>query len=110
MSRHTDSRYVYIPPASVKIPNNAPNPPLPQRYSPHVGTTPPTVHMSPSDAVWRARTRKAFPIEGKSCERCGKPAQVRHHGDGQLHNLHPANIVFLCRACHVEVDPNIIPH
>lgn len=64
----------------------------------------------PGDAAWRRRTREAFPLGGM-CRGCGrKKAAIRHHRDGNVRNLSPANVELLCRACHVERDPKIIPH
>lgn len=50
-----------------------------------------------------------YPLEGRFC-RCGRAAQIRHHRDGNVRNLAAHNIEFLCRGCHVAVDPAIIPH
>lgn len=64
----------------------------------------------PGDAAWRRRTREAYPLAGRRCLLCDRPAEVRHHVDGNVRNLDRRNIEFLCRACHVDRDPKIIPH
>ena len=47
----------------------------------------------------RRRARAAFPNLGK-CERCDKPAVLRHHTDGSTLNNEPDNIELLCESCH----------
>jgi ribosomal protein L37E len=39
-----------------------------------------------------------------ACERCGKPAIDRHHIDDNPLNNDPANLVGLCRRCHMQLD------
>ena len=54
-----------------------------------------------NDAAWdRAQRRYSL---GK-CERCEKPAQDRHHIDGNIRNNDTSNIARLCRRHHMEVD------
>jgi hypothetical protein len=48
----------------------------------------------------RARRRKKLAI----CERCGKPAIDRHHGDSNTLNNSQNNLVGLCRRCHMSID------
>lgn len=52
----------------------------------------------------RARAQKMYPVLGK-CERCkSKDATDRHHVDGNTGNNVRANLQFLCRRCHMDVD------
>ena len=53
----------------------------------------------------RAVARRAYSLEGVLCERCGEePAKDRHHIDGNTAHNARANLTFLCRRCHMEVD------
>lgn len=58
------------------------------------------------DSAKRMRNRSDYPsLEGVACERCLKsPAVDRHHRDEDPGNNAPANILLLCRRCHMEVD------
>lgn len=47
------------------------------------------------------RARVRYPDLG-ACQRCGEPAELRHHVDEDTLNNEPENIEFLCRPCHVE--------
>lgn len=48
--------------------------------------------------------RRWFPMPDL-CERCGSvPPRDRHHKDANPRNNNRANIAFLCRRCHQEVD------
>jgi hypothetical protein len=59
----------------------------------------------------RYQARKLYSLEGKRCQGgCGKPAAIRHHKNGNPHDNGARNIQLLCRACHVRLDPKIIPH
>jgi hypothetical protein len=51
----------------------------------------------------RTRALRTFPT--KPCELCGDATNVdRHHIDGNTLNNSEANIVFLCRRCHMAKD------
>jgi len=49
-----------------------------------------------------SRSKRLFDLTGLACERCGVPAQVRHHRDEHPTNNAPDNVAFLCRACHAR--------
>jgi len=55
-----------------------------------------------SPAVGRQRARILYSLG--PCERCGRKAIDRHHKDGNPNNNEKANIMFLCRACHTDID------
>lgn len=58
----------------------------------------------PDKSTGYRRTRAAYPIAGELCERCRKrPARLRHHVDGDVFNLSPANVQRLCYSCHSSV-------
>lgn len=42
-----------------------------------------------------------------ACERCGKPAEQRHHRDGDTSNNERTNIAFVCHRCHMVMDGRI---
>lgn len=50
----------------------------------------------------RRRAQKLYPLG--ACEQCGRPGQDRHHKDGDTANNDPANVVILCRRCHMAID------
>lgn len=50
------------------------------------------------------QAKRRFPIAGKLCEVCERPAHDRHHRDGDSFNNVIENIAFLCRKCHMDVD------
>jgi len=51
----------------------------------------------------RTRALRSFPA--KPCELCGDTNRIdRHHIDGNTLNNLEANIVFLCRRCHMASD------
>lgn len=59
----------------------------------------------------RERARAWYPIAGRVCAECeAAPAMERHHWDGNALNNHPANVVFLCFACHHRMHTNAITH
>lgn len=47
------------------------------------------------------RTVKLYPNIG-ACERCGAPADDRHHIDEDIFNNARSNIEFLCKSCHTK--------
>jgi hypothetical protein len=47
------------------------------------------------------RARRITGYFGHDCERCGKPAELVHHRDGNPRNNDPANHERLCRRCHI---------
>ena len=47
----------------------------------------------------RRQAQRTFPIDGVACP-CGRPAQVRHHIDGNPTNNAPENVTLLCLGCH----------
>lgn len=52
----------------------------------------------------RARAIRMYAFLGE-CQKCGeRPAYDRHHKDGNTANNDPANVLFLCRSCHMIVD------
>lgn len=53
-------------------------------------------------ASGRNRAERKFP--SKPCQMCGKRRAERHHVDENTANNDPANVVFLCRKCHMKVD------
>ena len=57
----------------------------------------------PATGRWRAR--RWFPMRpGQVCAECEvRPAVERHHWDGNPLN-NTANVVFLCRRCHLRID------
>ena len=76
------------------------------------------VPRGPASAQWlgdaakfksiRERPRKMIPsLEGKLCERCGAPAEDRHHKDEDVYNNDPSNIELLCEPCHIRNHGNI---
>ena len=50
----------------------------------------------------RMRAQRMYSLG--DCERCGKKATDRHHVDGDTGNNVRANLMFLCRRCHMVVD------
>ena len=57
----------------------------------------------------RTRALRTYPTAPSECERCGEAKRLeRHHRDGDTLNNDRANIVFLCRRCHMTVDGRII--
>ncbi len=58
----------------------------------------------------RKRAQRHFPITDKTiCRKCGfnrlfTGSMTRNHIDGNVFNMNPANIEFLCLPCHAEVD------
>ncbi len=60
-------------------------------------------HRAEPSAGWQ-RAQKLVSLEGVTCERCGRPAQDRHHIDGNPLNNARENIACLCRRCHMEAD------
>ena len=42
----------------------------------------------------------AFSAHGTDCLRCGKPAVLVHHKDGNRKNSQPNNLEVLCKRCH----------
>jgi hypothetical protein len=59
-------------------------------------------HAGDRDASGRRRAQALFDLAGVSCERCGVPAEVRHHRDERPENNAPENVAFLCRSCHMK--------
>jgi len=51
----------------------------------------------------RIRMQRRIPIEGKLCQICGDPAQIRHHRDEDPRNNADENIAVICRACHMWI-------
>ena len=49
-----------------------------------------------------ARAQQLFPLG--PCQRCGRPGRERHHHDGNPHNNDPANVIVVCRRCHLALD------
>ncbi len=43
-------------------------------------------------------------FSARPCQVCGNTRSERHHSDGNPLNNVPENVVFLCRAHHMEVD------
>jgi hypothetical protein len=67
--------------------------------------TPPPPKPRPPDPVNRAwkRARTLLPILGR-CELCeGRPAYERHHWDMHPLNNRRANLIRVCRSCHLTV-------
>lgn len=70
------------------------------------------VKYGPENAQWkgdaappttkRARAQRLYALG--DCERCGAKATDRHHIDGDTGNNVRANLMFLCRRCHMTVD------
>jgi hypothetical protein len=58
---------------------------------------------NPSPALGRQRANRLFPLDGP-CKHCGRPAQHRHHIDGNSLNNRPENIALVCARCHVLVE------
>jgi 5-methylcytosine-specific restriction endonuclease McrA len=56
-----------------------------------------------SEKGGRARALHLYPVIGP-CVSCGSPRSERHHRDENTANNHPANIVILCRRCHMKED------
>lgn len=55
----------------------------------------------------RARAIRMYTFLG-NCQECEKrPAFDRHHKDGNTANNDTANVLFLCRACHMKLDGRI---
>jgi hypothetical protein len=54
----------------------------------------------PAKGTGYQRARRAFPLAGLPCDRCGAPAAERHHVDGDVFNNTPANVQRLCTPCH----------
>lgn len=58
-------------------------------------------NASPKQGWWRAE--QWFPMG--MCEECKtKPAKDRHHKDNNPLNNDPANVMRLCRRCHMKID------
>lgn len=55
-----------------------------------------------SDFAGRDRAKRLYPLE--PCEICGSKKSERHHVDGDTLNNERANIQFLCRKHHMEID------
>lgn len=55
----------------------------------------------------RAKCRWLYPDIG-ACESCGEPAVDRHHKDGDTWNNNRSNLMFLCRRCHLDIDPKFV--
>lgn len=47
------------------------------------------------------RTQALYPTLGP-CERCGRPATVRHHRSGDTHDNRQENVEQLCARCHAR--------
>jgi hypothetical protein len=54
----------------------------------------------------RSRVVRRYPIKKKDkCQKCHvKNAHDRYHKDGNLDNIEPENILFVCRRCCMELD------
>ena len=48
------------------------------------------------------RAKRRFQLG--ACEVCGKPARDRHHRDDNPLNNGKANVMILCRRCHMQID------
>jgi hypothetical protein len=66
-------------------------------------------HAGDRDASGRRRAQALFALAEAACERCGVPAEVRHHRDENPRNNVPENVAFLCRACHMK-HHNAVTH
>ena len=52
----------------------------------------------------RQRAERMYSSLGM-CQECGeRPAIDRHHKDGNTTNNDPANVLFVCRSCHMKLD------
>jgi hypothetical protein len=61
--------------------------------------------MHPSIRRGYYLTQRLYPLEGQRCELCDRPAQVRHHIDGDPCNTDSENILCVCRYCHAALHP-----
>ncbi len=77
-------------------------------------------HKGPMNSNWDNFTDSSNPDVGrkrarhrmilKACEKCGQPATDRHHKDGNTFNNEPANLMALCRRCHMLIDGRLTRH